>query len=266
MFDVHEVHALAIERLNQAKEEVIAIYDTPQTAMMQTRVNTVFTTLITSLNALSGTERNAGTVIKQQFEPVTTFMGEPIDFAANKAFAADAEPTMDEVQLYQKKVSDLYLSIPAMDDNKVLADYHGNANMELVLRGVARKANVQNYEQAAINVEFIDAIKEGIKKNEADELLKEQEEAKFVNNLKEQDVQPQTIELTEQHLNAFPHLLEQGLKAGDTVDPAMLNVEPVKTPPAVATAPVQSKNADVKEDTTTNKAATKAPAAKDNKK
>jgi hypothetical protein len=237
MESIQQANLAVVEILSAAKEQAASVLDFPEGQTRKIQIESTLNRLINNLNVLNGTVTNSDVKPAGQFEPVTSFLGEPVQFT-NQQINTDTNPSMDEVSIFQKKVEDLYLSIEAVPAEKILADYKGNANMELVLRGVAVKANVQNARDADINDNYVTAIKDAIAKKNADGLFKQQQD----NLLTAQIGEEPTTTITEEHLNAFPQLVQAGYEVGDTVKLSELNADIADNnyvPPAQATAPVQ---------------------------
>lgn len=232
-------HAV-LEVLVQANEDIKDLYgETVEGQAHKLRITTQLDRIIRSLANLEGIAHPINSE-QVQFAPITNFMGEELVFDRVKVNPEIANPNLSEVEQFKKNVNDLYISIPGIPYHKIASEYKGNAGMELTLRGVARLANVQNYADAAINEAFYEAILNGIKKNEADELFKEQQEAAFLESTKDQPKEPD-IELTDAYLNAFPQLIVKGYKTGDFVKRSVLDEMIDKQPPATATPALQPK-------------------------
>lgn len=93
-----------------------------------------------------------------QFEPISSFMGEKIQ----RREMLDTEkitPSEADKEVFVKKVNDLYDAFPQMANDAILNSYRADTS---VIRGVAKKAGLQNYKEAELNFLFLDLIRDAI--------------------------------------------------------------------------------------------------------
>lgn len=109
--------------------------------------------------------------ITQAFLPVTNFMGEPVNRPVD-IVSADLRPTLTEREIYVMKVDRLQKAFAIMQSENIINSYSMPEDL-LVLRGVAKRANLQDAANGTINIDFIERIKAGLIKND-DDILEEQ--------------------------------------------------------------------------------------------
>lgn len=160
----------------------------------------------------------------RRFKPITSFMGEPI--ARGQLLSAKSpELSPDEVTKKQflEKVDILYNRLPEMSANALLNSFTIDED-RTVLRGVAKRAGVKNWQDGMINEEFINDIKIGIGIKAEDALT----QALIEQNLKEQEAKrqqtttvyhPSVRILTQDDFDNHPDLMaELGAAVGDQLE------------------------------------------------
>jgi hypothetical protein len=140
----------------------------------------------------------AGITHSKTFEPLP-----PIVLGESEK-VIDHKPTPDERQLYLNKVKALSDQITTLHPDGILNDYTLPEDV-LVIRGVAKRAGIENYEDAELTVEFIEAIQEAIKANEADDALQAKIDAQLAEGEKEHNGKdPDTLNWSDEDiLDAF---------------------------------------------------------------
>lgn len=166
------------EILKDAREDIEAILEgEPQTTTIF--VTTSIQKIENRLSRITGSSPNASD--RPAFESVTRFMGE--DIKARKPLTdEDLNPTKSERDLLSDKVDKLFAIIQTMDPAD-LAETYGNAADEIVLRGVAKRAGIPDYETEKITESFVEDIIEAIRAADAHT----QEEIDIEEELKKQD-------------------------------------------------------------------------------
>lgn len=158
----------SISIVTEARKKVNELFKDSGLINSLPEMNGLFDRMLTRLKFMGGTlepksvEEPTG---PDPFPPITNFMGEDIRRPENK-IAADLNPAAAEKQLYLDKVQNLYSKLPTMNPESILKSYVIPEDI-LVLRGVAKRAGVANYETAELNTEFIGAIVKGIAKKAA---------------------------------------------------------------------------------------------------
>ncbi len=100
----------------------------------------------------------------QRFGPIKKFMGKDI-VRAQVVTDKHLNPKQAEINILKSKVERLYAEFDALGHAAVLRSYTSPEDVRVV-RGVAKYAGVANYENAQMNVDFMKAISEGIKRVE----------------------------------------------------------------------------------------------------
>lgn len=141
------------------------------------------------------------TTTKQEFPPITNFLGEDINYP-KPLTEDDLSPSELERSNFLTKVNNLYEQIDTLAPDGILNTYTIPEDI-LVLRGVAKKAGVEGYEEAEINVPFIESIvKAKAAKGQADlenkkideELAKQEELTKMESKIKEAESKISALE------------------------------------------------------------------------
>lgn len=122
------------------------------------------------------TGKNVGEENTQSYGPVRKVLGEEISLIS-EITEEDLEPTQSDKELFSSKVTKLLKEIETMEPAAVV-DSYSDPDGELVLRGVAKRVNIEGYEEKNINQTFVKAIQKEIKaeqlrKQEEDEIEKE---------------------------------------------------------------------------------------------
>ena len=91
-----------------------------------------------------------------EFKPITDFMGEKIKTGA-EIKKADLNPKEAEKQAFRFSVDKLYKELPTLNPHSVLQSYTLPEHI-LIIRGVAKKAGVVDFEKREMTVQFIEDI------------------------------------------------------------------------------------------------------------
>jgi len=141
-------------KLQDIHDNADKIASHPDNQFIITGVKAALRKLLNKLNFLAGITHST------EFKPLPPIIiGEqhaPIDHNIDR----------DEKQLFLHKVEQLYLNIITIDPSGLLTDVRLPED-EMVLRGVAKKAGLENFEDAELTVEFVEAIQEAVRENEA---------------------------------------------------------------------------------------------------
>lgn len=113
--------------------------------------------LCTKLGAMGGF---IGTnTAKVEFEPITNFMGEPIERVA-VVQSEDLTPSEDQLEAFRAKVNNLIEQIDTLAPEGILNAYTTPED-QLILRGAAKLVGLEDYEEAEINEQFVERIVKG---------------------------------------------------------------------------------------------------------
>lgn len=94
-----------------------------------------------------------------QFPPITEFMGEKIGKV--KVDYSEVSPEQAEKKAFLEKVETLENTISALSATEVLRHYSAPVD-QTVIRGVAKRAGVKDFDSREVTEEFIDELKETI--------------------------------------------------------------------------------------------------------
>jgi hypothetical protein len=149
------------EILLQAREDIAMV-------LTDTTHQNILLSVTSNLTRLANqTAHLGGITIKQvtpvDFPPVTNFMGEPI-IRPKEIKEADLEPEKSEVEILQAKIQKLYDSWDSLAHEGILNAYT-LPEEQLVIRGVAKWAGVPNYEDATLNLHFLEKITRAMKQS-----------------------------------------------------------------------------------------------------
>lgn len=221
MYDLQQATANVASKITELKDFANTEYNDAQASQLKLRLNTDLDKLLNHLNFLSGTEPIIQST-EPMFKPLTEFMGDPITLP-KQIKPEDLQPSDADRELYLQKVNKLYEEIDTIAEQGILNSYTIPEDV-MVLRGVAKKAGIEGYEDRPIDEAFINNIVKAKaakiagdkQQQEIDRKLKEQEGN--TNNTDEEDKEDSfDHELTEQDLDLNPDLVQQGLKAGDII-------------------------------------------------
>lgn len=156
----------AIKILTAAKVEATeTIKEADEHGHLTIIIGTNMERLINQLAFVAGV--SIGSTEKVDFPPVTNFMGEEIT-VPKPIKEEDYSVDEFEVKSFVDKVNRLYNEIESIAPEGVLNSYTIPED-QMVLRGVAKKAGVEGYEDRVINESFINDIVTAKKAKEQDE-------------------------------------------------------------------------------------------------
>lgn len=164
----------ALQVLVDAKQETLLLLFHPDHGMLIISIQTKFDQMINQLKFLAGDVTNTPALpnAEKMFPPVTNFMGEPL-VKPDVVTTEDLDPKAVERKLYAERVLKFQEAINTMEDKAILEAYASPMD-QLVIRGAAKKAGVEDYETSLVNSDFLNQIRTGLKgKADADLKLKE---------------------------------------------------------------------------------------------
>ena len=212
----------SIRIIQEAKEEINITLKAPEFVHNLLPINTLFDRILTRLQYMGGV-LEPDKHEKVEFPPITSFMGEEI-IHATKITPADLNPKEAEKQDYLNKVNKLYAEFESIAPEGILNSYTNKEDV-LVLRGVAKKAGVEDYADREINLLFIDKIAAAIKAKAQDEKLQAKIDKELAGQNKgaipiwssEVTDEMESHKVTEENIAANPSMVEAGIKVGDTI-------------------------------------------------
>ena len=164
-------HALDI--LLDARVKILELLQATPYTNLQVSVDNNFNQLINFFRHTTGTSASTPEVNSTTFfEPLNSFMGEPV----HTPTAIDITlltPSVEDTELLKQKVLQLESSIEQLDNDVVINSY-ALPEDELVLRGLAKKLEIADYETKPIDYDFINTIRTALVQHQA---LEEQKEA-----------------------------------------------------------------------------------------
>lgn len=183
-------HALDI--LLDTRVKILELLQATPYTNLQVSVDNNFNQLINFFRHTTGTSASTPEVNSTTFfEPLNSFMGE----AVNAPTAIDITlltPSVEDTELLKQKVLQLESSIEQLD-NDVIINSYALPEDELVLRGLAKKLELIDYETRPIDYDFINAIRAALVQHQP---LEEQKEAIHQSVHSNTDVSSDSIETT----------------------------------------------------------------------
>lgn len=155
----NESIAEAVAHLKETKDTVNALLSEPKYRGLKISIETKIQVCINQLSGAAGIRLDNKTV--KRFEHM-----KPVQ--KTEVTKNDLTPEITEQRVFANKVAKLYKAIDTLDPTSLIAD-HTAPNEQLVIRGVAKKAGLEDYESADITEEFIDKISAAIKEKAATE-------------------------------------------------------------------------------------------------
>ncbi len=117
--------------------------------------------IINQLNFLVGRQQEVIEDARTQFAPITHFMGEELNRPV-EIKTEELSPKEAQRKIFLEKVDRLQNSIGELD-NEAILDAYTQVNDTNVIRGVAKRAGLENYAKGEINHQFLDDIRLGLK-------------------------------------------------------------------------------------------------------
>lgn len=148
-----------IDLLLKGKAEVNQLLKDAEHGMTLLGFNADIDRIVNRLAFLSGHEVQSATT--EEFPPVTNFMGEEIKVVKDLK-PEDLQPGQEERQQFVNKVEKLYAEFDTLHPEAILNNYTLEED-KLIIRGVAKRAGIEDYEDRAINLSFIEEIAKAIK-------------------------------------------------------------------------------------------------------
>lgn len=180
--------------------------------------------ILNRLNHLSGVAPTTAPLV--QFKPMTDFMGEKI-IGPKQVTKEDYTAGPDDFRVFKGRVDRLKAELPTLHNSAILNGYTLPED-QLVVRGVAKIAGVENFEEREIDEKFIEEIRKGLEEKE-DTLVKHKEVNEKIlaaksnlgdagnsvaDNNNEEEYEH---EITEEDLKNNPQLNSISVKVGDKV-------------------------------------------------
>lgn len=177
-------------------------------------LNALFTrieTKLTYMGAVTEPDLATKSLEQQMFQPITNFMGEEI-VVSKPINKAQLSPKQDEVLKFQNDVTALYAGIRTMEPGQVLRA-HPLPEHILIVRGVAKRAGVDDFASAVWNEKFIEDIQLAIELKE--EVNEAQQKIDKASGKNKPGPIGEPLVLTEEAIAADPLLQKQKAQPGD---------------------------------------------------
>lgn len=150
--------ASCLQVVREAKEQVNKLLTGTEHSLNILEINRHFKSLETKLQymgAVTEPELN-GKKSDEQFPPMKSFMGKTIS-RSKRVTKDDLVPDTDERKIIKEKVQTLYDTIRDLTPDQVFKNYPLKQD-QVIIRGVAKWAGVEDYDTREINSEFIEDI------------------------------------------------------------------------------------------------------------
>lgn len=166
--------AHASEVLTEAYEKIEKILTDPAHDGVLIQTQAQINQIKRRLDHLSGVPTNeAGKLV--EFPPITNFMGDEIG-ESKLVDMADLTPGSDDKQIFKTRVETLYRQFDTIAPDGIL-NSHTTPEDQLVLRGAAKMAGIDDFKDAELNLNFVERINTSIKKQQEDTIRKNKENA-----------------------------------------------------------------------------------------
>jgi len=168
----------ALKVMKQANDAVNAILDDAELLSIKTVVEAHQVKAINYLAILMG-DNGQLTAAENvpQYGPVTHFFGKPIEVRP-LVTPKDLTPKDNEREQFFQQRDDLYNEFPTLTNDELMARC-SQPGAENVIRAVAKKAGVEGYKTAEIDVLFLDSIREAVEAQMEETKLLAEAEAKL---------------------------------------------------------------------------------------
>jgi hypothetical protein len=157
---------LAADVINAAKKEVLEILSGPEHASLSLATGPQLDSIVKRLYFMAGATPEVDQAPVNQFPPITNFMGEEITYPKMVA-VEDFEATATEKDVFLDKVDRLYKEFTSIPVDGILNSYTLPEDV-LVIRGVAKTAGLEDYQDAEINSAFVEKIAKAIAEKDAE--------------------------------------------------------------------------------------------------
>lgn len=146
--------------LVNAKEQVLDMLSDNLYGHLKIGIRADLDRLINRLNFLTGRQQETAVDARSHFPPITHFMGEKIE-KPKVVKIEDMTPKDAEKKIFLDKVDALEKMFPTLPNQKIL-DAYSQTNDTNVIRGVAKRAGIENYRRGEINEKFLEDIRTGM--------------------------------------------------------------------------------------------------------
>lgn len=201
-------NALPQEQLKSLSDLLISTRETakellshPDNQVILASVQSSFNKLLNRVNFLAGITHSAH-MADVQFEPIV------IDGEA-EAIAPAIPAAEADREAFVTKVKELYAQFETLSPEGLLNDFRSTDD-QLVLRGVAKLAGIEEYEEAELTEEFIESIQAAIKAKASDDARQKEIDAQLEAEANAAAPQKETSTLEEQEDDQEEELEDDG--------------------------------------------------------
>lgn len=159
--------AQAFHLLTETKIKMLELLQSTPYTNLQVSVENNLNQLINFFRHTTGLSVSTEENNLNSFEPITTFMGESIH-APTAIDVTLLTPSLEEKELLKQRILQLESSIEQLDNDVVINSYALPEEI-LVLRGLAKKLQLADYETKSIDYDFINAIRTTVVANKTAE-------------------------------------------------------------------------------------------------
>lgn len=200
----------AIAVIQKAKENLSRLLADPLYNGNLLEINANFKRIENRLQFMGGilTDKKADPTGSKK--TLTSFMGKKLSGAKEdaKAMRASISPSDEKKRIYLEKVGKLYQDISNYPPQSILTNYRRSEDI-MVLRGVAKRAGVEDFETRELTIQFVQDIITAIQKKEEEGETQAGIDAAV-------DAQQGTV-LSQADIDADNTLQKMGAKVGDTI-------------------------------------------------
>jgi hypothetical protein len=165
--------AKASEVLTDAFEEIQEILHAPEHNGVLIQTQAAIESIKRRLDHLAGYSTTSVMPVNEH-PPITNFMGDEIG-ESKLVDIADLTPGNDDKEIFRTRVETLYRQFDTISPDGIL-NAHTTAEDQLVLRGVAKRAGLDDFKDAPLNYDFVERINSSIKK-QAEAVVQKNKEA-----------------------------------------------------------------------------------------
>jgi hypothetical protein len=196
-----------LQIVQSAKKDVNQLLTGTEFVHVLLEVNQLFRRLEMRFEFMGGVVQAETATKGKKFPPITNFMGEKIE-VAQKITSAELNPKQAELEKLREKVQKLYGQIRDLQPPQVLHAYSLPED-QVIIRGVAKTAGVEGYNDREINAAFIEDIQMAVEERE-EQLAKQREIDKST-----QKPAAEEKVLTQADIDADADLIKWKAKPGD---------------------------------------------------
>lgn len=204
----------SLKVLTEANQKIQKLLTGTEHVHQLLEINTLFRRIHTRLvfmGAVTEPEHKSQNGATMEFKPITNFMGEEIR-PAKKVTQSDINPDEARRQQFLSKVDKLYSEFLTLTPAIVLNAYTIPEDV-LVVRGVAKRAGVRDFQEKKMSVAFMEEIAQAINAKAATAALTDN----IDKTLKKGDNKPVIKTFTQDEISSNPKLQELGAKPTDEI-------------------------------------------------